>query len=206
MTRTRTTVWGGAIAGALALAIGAGGGQVNAADHVDAPTAADDAAADITDLYAWAEGDSVYMVLAFAGLAEAGEPALYDADVLYGFHIDNDGDAIADKDIWVRFGQADTGEWGMQVVGLAGTDALIGPVEQTVEGPLGQRAWAGLRDDPFFFDLEGFQDTLGTGTLSFDNSRDFFAGVNVTAIVVQASLDAVSGGESFTMWATTRRE
>ena len=205
MTRTRKTVWGGAIAGALALAIGAGG-AVNAADHVDAPTAADDPAADITDLYAWAEGDSVYMVLAFAGLAESGEPALYDADVLYGFHIDNDGDAIADKDIWVRFGQSGSGQWGMQVVGLAGTEALVGPVEQINEGPLGQRAWAGLRDDPFFFDLQGFQDTLASGTLSFDNGRDFFAGVNVTSIVVQASLDAISGGEPFTMWATTRRE
>jgi hypothetical protein len=181
-------------------------GSVIAADHVDSPNTKSDAAADITDLYAWAEGDSVTAVIAFAGLAESGMPATYDAGVLYGLHVDNDGDGESDHDIWIRFGQNDAGDWGVQVTGLAGQDAVVGPVEEVIEAKLGQRVYAGLRDDPFFFDLEGFRDTVMTGTLSFQNDRNFFAGVNVTAIVIEASRDQLANGDDpFTIWTTTRR-
>lgn len=181
-------------------------GTVIAADHIDSPVAMADGAADITDLYAWAEGDSVVAIVAFAGLSEAGTPATYDPDVLYGIHVDNDGDGESDHDIWARFGQNDAGEWGIQVTGLAGEEAVVGPVEQTIDAALGQRVFAGLRDDPFFFDLEGFQDTLADGTLQFSPKRNFFAGINVTAIVVQASRDQLANGnEPFSIWATTRR-
>jgi hypothetical protein len=194
---------------ASALSMGAmftAAGTVIAADHVDSPNAKGDAAGDITDVYAWAEGDSVTAIVAFAGLAESGEPATYDADVLYGLHVDNDGDGESDHDIWIRFGQNDAGEWGVQVTGLAGQDAVVGPVDEVIDAELGQRVYAGLRDDPFFFDLEGFRDTLMTGTLSFQNDRNFFAGVNVTAIVIEASRDQLANGdEPFTIWATTRR-
>jgi hypothetical protein len=182
------------------------GGTVIAADHIDAPNAESDAAADITDVYAWAEGDSVFAIVAFAGLAESGMPATYDRDVLYGVHVDNDGDGESDHDIWIRFGQNDAGEWGVQVTGLAGQDEVVGPVEETIDAGLGQQVFAGLRDDPFFFDLEGFRDTLMTGTLSFQADRNFFAGINVTAIAIEASRDQLANGdEPFTLWATTRR-
>lgn len=183
------------------------GGTVIAADHIDSPNAKGDAAGDITDFYAWAEGESVYAIVAFAGLAEAGAPAVYDADVLYGVHVDNDGDGESDHDIWIRFGQDDAGEWGVQVTGLAGQDALVGPVDEVIDGELGQRVFAGLRDDPFFFDLEGFQDTLMTGDLSFQSDRNFFEGVNVTAIAIEASRDQLANGDApFTIWTTTRRK
>lgn len=206
MAKTRLGFFGGALIAVTSLMLAGPDREVVAADHLDAPAITSDAAGDITDFYAWIEGDSVYMAIAFAGLSEAGLPATYDSEVVYGVHIDNDGDAVADRDLWVRFGQSSGGDWGVQVEGLAGTDALVGPVEEVIEGPLNQRVFAGLRDDAFFFDLEGFQDTLMTGDLSFDSSRDFFAGVNVTAIVIEASLDAVgNGSEPFDIWATTRR-
>ena len=206
MAKTRLGFFGGALLAVTGLMLVGPDREVVAADHLDAPAISMDAAGDITDFYAWIEGDSVYMVVAFAGLSEAGLPATYDPDVVYGVHIDNDGDAIADRDLWVRFGQSSGGQWGVQVEGLAGADQVVGPVEQVIDAPLGQQVFAGLRDDAFFFDLEGFQDTLMTGTLSFDAERDFFAGVNVTAIVIEASLDAVgNGGEPFDIWASTRR-
>ena len=56
-------------------------------------------------------------------------------------------------------------------------------------------------------DLEGFQDTLANGTLGFDSDRDFFAGKNVTAIVIEletADIDAGSDN-TFSVWASTAR-
>jgi hypothetical protein len=195
------------IAGGL-LAIGllvTAGDAVNAADHIDSPGATADPAADITDFFAWADADTTVAIIAFAGLGEAGASATYDAGVVYGIHFDQDGDGVSDHDVWVRFGQNADGDWGVQATGLAGTDAVVGPVEEVIDAGLGQNVFAGLRDDPFFFDFEGFQDTLGRGTLSFENDRDFFEGTNVTAIAVEVSTDLVSGGGPFSVWASTRR-
>jgi hypothetical protein len=83
---------------------------------------------------------------------------------------------------------------------------VIGPVEKKIDGGLNARVYAGLRDDPFFFDLEGFRNTLATGTLSFDGSRDTFAGSNCTAIVLEMDLAAAqAGGATLQLWATTAR-
>lgn len=195
-------------AGALGLGlllslVGVGIGT--AADHVDAPGTQSSPAADITDFYAWKSGDKIVAVITFAGLKEVGQAATYSSDVVYGIHVDNDGDNQADEDVWIRFGKNGAGEWGVQVTGLA-ADPVVGPVETVLDGPLGLRVFAGLRDDPFFFDLQGFLQTLDTGTIAFDNTRDGFAMTNVSAIVVELSQDAVAGGgDSIQMWATTRQ-
>jgi hypothetical protein len=154
-------------------ALGLGLAGLQAADHAEAPESGSDPAADLADLYAWHTDDSTLVtVLTFAGLSVSGDPALYDADVLYGIHIDNDGDAIADHDVWVRFGQDSLGGWGLQVVGMPGTGApVFGPVEHVIAAP-GGRIFAGLRDDPFFFDLAGFNTTVSTGDLTFDSTAD----------------------------------
>lgn len=183
-------------------------GIVTAADHVDAPATTADAAADITDVYAWhTDKGTLVAVIDFAGLLEVGQPAVYDGKVVYGLHIDNDGDNVADQDIWVRFGENGAGEWGVQVSGLPGNATpVVGPVEQVIDAGLGQKVFAGLRDDPFFFDLQGYKETLMTGTLAFDSNRDSFAKLNVSAIVLEISLDGIAGGsKTLQVWATTRR-
>ena len=68
-----------------------------------------------------------------------------------------------------------------------GGPALVGPVETTLSRS-GILARAGLYDDPFFFDLQGFRETRSTGTLSFQANRSFFTGQNDTALVVQILL------------------
>lgn len=163
-------------------------------------------AVDITDFYAWHKDDGkIVAIIGFAGLAEAGMPATYDDSVLYGIHIDNTGDGVANEDVWIRFGKNAADEWGVKVMGLA-ADPVIGPVGTTIDAPLGLRVYAGSRDDPFFFDLEGFTETLMTATLAFDSTRDTFAQTNVTAIVVEISIDAVAAGnDNISMWATTRQ-
>lgn len=194
----------GAAAALLTTAVLANSGH--AADHIEAPGATADAPADIADFYAWHTDDGkIVAVLTFAGLSS--KTATYDGAVLYGVHIDSDGDQLADRDIWIRFGQNGAGEWGVQVVGLPGTDApVVGPVETEIDATDTLQVFAGVRDDPFFFDAEGFGETLMTGTIAFDSTRDAFAGSNVTAIVLQ--MDAVAAfGDNTTgdMWATTGR-
>jgi|AP45_3_1055517.scaffolds.fasta_scaffold17535_2 hypothetical protein len=181
--------------------------EASAADHAEAPGAAADSAADIADFYAWhTENDTLVMVVTFAPLTPAGGEATWDADVLYSFHIDTDGDNTPDFDVRTRFGQNDADEWGMLVEGLPGEDGpLVGPVATMAEGTNGAKAWAGITDDPFFFDLEGFETTLMTGALSFDPNRDSLAGVNVTSIVVEVPLSAL-GSTNLSLWATTGRK
>lgn len=200
-----------ALAGLMGTALTFGLGQpvAFAADHTDSPAAADDPAVDIADFYAWHTTDGrLVAVLSFAGLAEAGDPATYDAATLYGIHIDTDGDNVADEDIWIRFGQNGAGDWGVQAAGIPGESAaLMGAVESNLAGDGGAMLYAGLREDPFFFDFEGFGDTLSTGTLSFDATRDSFAGKNTTAIVVEMDLASAAGtATSLSMWATASRK
>lgn len=179
-----------------------------AADHADAPASTDDPAADLTDVYAWHTDDRVVVAVGFSGLAEAGIPANYDRDVLYTINVDNNADDIADHEVYVRFGQNEGGDWGVQVENLPGaTGTIAGPVETELDAGLGLRVFAGLRDDAFFFDLDGFKMTAMSGDLSFDNTRDTFAGTNITLMVVEMSRDAVAGGsDNLQIWATTARK
>jgi hypothetical protein len=180
---------------------------VSAADHLDAPKTQAKQAADITDVYAWHTDDAkVVAVLNFAGFTESGAAPTLDSTILYGIHIDNDADGVADHDVWFRFGKNGAGDWGLQAEGIpGGTPTVSGPLNTPIDAGLGLRVWAGLRDDPFFFDLDGFKATLMTGDLSFDSTNDSFSGTNVTSIVVEMSTDAVVGaGSTFQLWASTR--
>lgn len=182
---------------------------VRAADHVEAPGSMADPAADISDFYAWhTDGGKLVVALDFAGLAEAGAPPTFDFDVLYGIHIDNNDDNESDIDIWCRFGtNMAMDEMGVQCLNVPGADGPVeGPVETNLDGGNGVMVYAGSREDPFFFDLEGFQMTLAMGEILFDNTRDFFAGLNVTSIVIEMDAAAAAAGATeIQLWATTGR-
>lgn len=177
-----------------------------AADHAEAPGTQADPAADISDYYAWYSDGTVKAILTFNALMVPGDAAVYDPDVLYTLNFDVDGDDVADHMVHVRFGQAADGSWGVQASNLPGAGApQHGPVEMVVSTP-GGKLFAGLRDDPFFFDLTGYSETLSTGTLSFDNTRDDFAGTNAMAIVVEFDAPSLLGSSTtFQTWATTSR-
>jgi len=179
-----------------------------AADHADAPAVQIDRAADVTDFISFVtEEGSLVSVLTFAPLINPGGAPVYDDEVLYTVHSDRDGDNEADDHIWVRFGQNNHGDWGvqatLQTLGLPVDVVLEGDVETVIESELGVKLWAGLRDDPFFFDLQGLNDTLATSTLSFDSTRDGLAGTNVMAIVVETP---GTPGDTWRSWATTGRQ
>jgi hypothetical protein len=204
-----------AVAGVLALTTSALLGlqwRANAADHLDPPARTDpavdtlpDTAADIADLYVWHTAENLIMAFTFAGPQPANAPPNYDRDVLYTINISNAGfPTDAEVQIRFRFGQ-DGANSGVEVSGLPdGGPPLVGPVEQTLSRN-GMLVRAGLYDDPFFFDLQGFRETRATGNLSFVNTRSFFTGQNDTAIVIQIPRSRIDTGQELNLWVTTAR-
>lgn len=182
---------------------------VQAADHNEAPGTMADPAADIGDYYGWhTEGGTFVAAMTFACLTEGGSPATYDPEVLYGFHIDNDGDDMSDIDIWCRFGtNMAMDEWGVQCLNVPGAAGPVeGAVDTNIDSGDGVMLFGGPREDPFFFDFDGFLATLMSGDLSFDSANDSFAGTNCTTIVLEMDAAAAAGGATtFQTWATTAR-
>ncbi|MBX2839236.1 MAG: DUF4331 domain-containing protein [Gammaproteobacteria bacterium] len=174
------------------------------ADHQEAPAATALLAADIGDFYIWHEDSQLNLVLTFGTFSPSGQPASYDSNLLYTFHFDTSepADGVADNSIYARFAEDAEGNWGLQVTG-----ASVDPIEGAVETVLSDgdvTAWAGLADDPFFFDQTGFRETLDTGMISFNPSRDDVAGLNITAIVVQLPVETIKpGGGALQAWVTT---
>lgn len=183
-------------------------GAALAADHNEAPGAVANRRADIDDVYVWPTGDGkIVAIVTFGGqgASSPGAPEPFDADVLYGIHIDNDGDLIPDRDIWVRFGQDGSGAWGVQFENVPGASGTVsGPLDTTIDAGNGLRVAAGVYDDPFFFDFQGLLDTLNTAAVSFDSTRDSFAGRNTNAIVVEmATAAATDSNNVVRIWSTT---
>ncbi len=193
--------------------------SVDAADHTDPPDLSSDTAADIGDYYAWHDGDNLIVVLTVAGNADpvAGQQPDFDRDVLYGIHFSEGADASpsfsATADIWVRFGEDSDGNVGMQITNFPGADAAVeGAVGSTINVSSGGQAWAGLADDPFFFDLEGFNNLVSTGaatsfaSLDTGTPRDTLMGQNASVIVLEFPADEVANSDGVIhTWATTSR-
>ncbi len=216
MTSPRPLVW-------LALACaGFGAFPVTAADHADAPASALDPSADITDVFVFRKtAGKLVGVIAFGGAPVPrprvdGPTGRFDPDVVFTYHIDTDRDARPDISIHCRFGTNSLGQSGIEIENLpgAGYRYVFGPVEQVNLTPNGLRFYAGLRDDPFFFDFEGFRATLNSfgdasapdGTLLFNNTRDSFAFRNLTAIVFEMDEAAATrGSDQIYVWATSGR-
>jgi hypothetical protein len=207
-----------AAAGLAAVATTGGwASTLHASDHSESPLVQADAAQDITDVYVFGGAQQTTIIVCWAGLSVdpdhkqgLGEPAssagLYDPAALYTIHIDNNGDNKADHRIYFRFGKNDAGETGIQWSGLPGSEvAFSHPVETVYNDASGARLWAGHADDPFFFDAQGYLETLATGMLSFDNTRDTLAGLNVTAAAIEIDTTTLGTGP-IQVWATASRK
>lgn len=205
----------GALASAAGVALMLPGQFLTAADHLDPPALTDpavdatpDRPADIADVYSWHTDTSVIIAMTFSGPQPTSAPASYDRNVLYTINISNAAPkSSAEFPILVRFGPgAGANQFGVKFSGLPGvTGDIVGPVETNLTKD-GVTVRAGLFDDPFFFDLQGFRTTVSTGTLSFNNQRNFFAGQNLTAIVIEIPKDRLANGTNpLGIWGTTAR-
>jgi hypothetical protein len=211
----------------VAIALTAGPTGAGAADHLDAPgltPPGGDVRLDLTDLYAFRTGAGrTALVLNVNGFSKPGEQAAFATGipsvaatkrVTYNFRVDNNGDAQQDVVLTVTFGKPDKqGVQKLQVrrngkVILNGKTSAFGRV--AVNKGKGVRAFAGMRDDPFFFDLQGFLNILssdpGKSFLGCKAPRqDAFAGTNVSSIVLdlKSSLLTRRGSSKIGVWATT---
>jgi len=186
-----------------------------AADHLDPPTRTDlavdptpDMPADIADIFAWYAGDTVRVIVTFGGPNDPNRPASFDRDVLYRIMISTAAPAdTPEVVIRARFGRGkNPNEWGVRFEGVPGvTGAIEGPVETTLVKD-GVKARAGLFDEPFFFDLQGFRESRSMGRIRFDNRRNFFDGNNDTALVLEIPKDRFANATTpLGFWITTSR-
>jgi len=201
--------------GLAALAVAALGAlPAFGSDHRDAPLAKDAAKSDLADLYVFPgeAAGSVVLVMTvnpFTTPADTSKLA-FDPATNYEFKIDTNGDAVADTSYKFEFGgsagvqdvtirradgpDAITNDRTGTVIGAGKTSAGAGVTTIAASG--GLKAYAGPRDDPFFFDFAGFQ-----AGLKF-SGVDTFRSTNVTAIVLELA-SAPAG--SFGAWAATSK-
>jgi hypothetical protein len=214
-------------AAALAAVVSGGPGSSAAADHVDAPgltPPGGNLQLDLTDVYAWrARNGNTVLAMNVNGLTAKGKRPVFASGspvvartkaVTYWFRVDNNGDAAADVNIAVSFGKAN--KRGVQEMTVRRNGKLLVEGQTspgkgiTINRSGAIRAYAGLRDDPFFFDLDGFINILsmekGKSFLGCTSPRtDFFAGRNVSAIVLElpASQLTRSGSSAIGVWSAT---
>lgn len=187
--------------------------SVFASDHDESPLVKVDASVDLTDLYIFDTGeDETTAIIVWAGFNDSrpqpDAEGVYSPNVLYTLHIDNNEDNVADIQVRWKFAQATDGEYGVQVENIPGSEGTVsGAVEKVLSGGNGTRVWAGHADDPFFFDVQGYLDTLATGTLMIRNDRSILAGKNATALAVEMSTSSMrSGTKELRFWITSARK
>ncbi len=184
------------------------------ADHLDPPARTDilfdmtpDTAADIADIYAFHDADNLYLISTFGGPSATTLPAFYDRDVLHTINVSTSLPATSsDVTIRFRFGPgANPGEHGISVENLPGVNGpIIGPVEQILSKD-GVRVYAGLRDDPFFFDSQGLRESRTMGVIRFNSNRSFFHDKNITVVAIAIPRSRLGTGTNLDIWNTTAR-
>lgn len=207
-------------AAAVVLTIGAAPFLTSAADHIDASAFGSlgspggafmpnsvNGERDINDVYAFGGADASRTVLVMTT-----NPAInlfggkFGPNVRYILNVDRDGDAVQDLAYVVRFDDGAAGNQGYTIERFTGRNAVTlangnvrgagstaGDGTTSLKGD--GRAFAGVRSDPFFFDLTGFIGTLfnvGTDDLGVDPT-DFFAPLNTNAIVIEVPDDQLGG-------------
>jgi hypothetical protein len=201
------------VAASLVLAVGAAPMIGFGADHLDAPNLTSPKMrpdADINDVYVFEGANAAQTAIAVTTHPAAGAiaPFAYATDVTYAMRIDRNGDAFADLQYSFRFGKpnAQGHQWytvkrsdnhGTRVVAQGRTGRTLG-----VAG--GGKVFAGLRSDPFFFDLDAFLGTvLGQGDRRFCDGQavDFFENLNTKGLVLQVPDWAL--GRNIGVWAVT---
>ncbi|HXH23435.1 MAG TPA: DUF4331 family protein [Dehalococcoidia bacterium] len=212
----------------LALVAAAGLGSLataGGADHRDSPLNVSNPTADINDVYAFRGANPNNLVLAISlnpliAPSDNNTRGRFDPRVQYQVHIDRTGDLVDEATVNIRMTtQADS----LIIEGLGApiTAPITPPNAATpvITTTGGVSVFAGLRDDPFFFDLTGFQGFVANPQVPAAGLRpagagqpaDAFAGTNILAIVIEAPVTAVTGAANantgtIRTWVSTTRD
>ena len=192
-----------------------------AADHAESTSVAGDPGADIADVFAFLDpNDNSKVVLAidvegFVVPSELLNLSFFAPDVTYRLQIENTGDAKPDRNIDITFSpQTSRSQPQTATVKLPNGNTFTAPTTvQTLNAnanpfvvtndpSTGASFFAGLTDDPFYFDIVGFNRFVSSvlaGTpnpAALQRGRDSFAGYNIhmIALEVPASLLRGTGG------------
>jgi uncharacterized protein DUF4331 len=206
-TKKRLTALGAA---AVVLTIGAAPFLANAADHLDSPNAKANHALDITDVYAFdgANSGKTVLVMDVNPLAGVLSGTHFATDGEYRLNVDTNGDDVADDVYAVTFGSTAPDSKQSLTLKKNGVTILTGMTGNASVGG-GAKLFAGIKDDPFYFDLASFlrwRDPDGdgnytyTGPTTFDGV-DFFAGTNISTIVLEIPDSWL--GATANVWGTT---
>jgi hypothetical protein len=207
-----------------------------AADHRDSPVVDDDPAADINDVYMFRDPNDKTKLVLVLSTYPLEDPRFatsyqYDPEVLFQIGFDLKGDGTFQKFVTASFSPLTNGAGSLQTftVTLPGGKTITGNVTQpTIQSPEptptivsqnGIKAFAGPRDDPFFFDLIGFNRVVakinatsvnggpGVADPSLFTHVDAFAGFNVQALVIEAPIsDFVGNAKKFGISAFSYRK
>ena len=237
------------LAGALALApavVFCIATTTRGSDHADTPTIAATPGADLTDVFVFPSPNNpnnVVLVMNVHPLIPDGQSAgvSFDPSVLYQFKIDNTGDAVEDLVIQMKA----TGTGPNQTIAIAGpmkptltgiNSVLLtqpglttGTINQVFHPQPSITAFAGAREDPFFFDLNQFfkilpdratpltgkvdptpdtpKATTFNGFPGTPPASDFLAPYDLLSIVVELPRSELigSGNGKIGVWCTTSK-
>ena len=205
------------------------GGVLLAADHIDAPAVTGPGSTspsnDITDIYAFqspADNNKMVLVLNTQGLLApaATAAAKFGSNVMYEFNIDNTGDNVEDLVIQCLVQKGKMRVYGPVAAGTPGTISMVkssGPLTEVAVTAYGAgspivgtnsngiNAFAGPRDDPFFFDLVRYKEIIAGTQTGFRNPGvDTFAGTNVMSIVVEVPKSLLGSATTINVWGETK--
>jgi hypothetical protein len=182
--------------------------KIGAADHGDGPGVAVDRSADLNDAYFFLDPNDntrVVMMLTVNGFivpSEAVNFGVFDHNLRYRFELEANGDAIPEEFIDVTFSEKVTSGATPQRATIKSdlfrtftaptTNPTLNatPPEPvvTTDQNTGIMFFAGVVDDPFFFDIPAFSRFVSSvlaGTPNpgfFNRARDSFAGYNTLSI------------------------
>jgi Domain of unknown function (DUF4331) len=190
----------------------------NAADHAEATLVAADPGADLADVFAFLDpNDNSKVVLAldvegFVVPSELLNLSFFAPEVTYRFEIENTGDAVADQTIDITFspqisrsqpqtatiklpnGRTFTAPTTVQTLAAAPNPFVV-----TTDSVSGASFFAGLTDDPFYFDIVGFNRFVASvlagspNPANLQRGRDSFAGYNIHMIALEVPASMLRG-------------
>jgi len=190
----------------------------NAADHADATLVAGDPVADIGDVFAFLDpNDNSKVILAldidgFIVPSEALNHSEFAPDVTFQFQIENAGTARPEEFINVTF-SPQTSRTVPQTATISMRDrfkftapttlSTLGPVANpfvvTTDPSSDVSFFAGLTDDPFFFDIVGFNRFTASvlagspNVANLQRNRDSFAGYSIHMIALSVPAHLLQG-------------
>jgi hypothetical protein len=212
-----------------------------ASDHQDTPEVELSPRMDINDVYAFpgSSPDRIALVLTTSSPITPAQSAAaaFDPNLLYQLKVDNTGDGVEDKVIQITFngtgasqrvtvrGPVAPAQVGTMNTLITSGTSVTGATNTNLGSASGMQVFAGIRDDPFFLDLEQFFRIVPdrkpvSGALSqlpdqptasafrpAGQAVDYLRGINTLAIVLEMPTAMLTdgGNKKIGVWGTISR-